>query len=120
MSTAALPLTHSDNALSMFASEAEFHASQAERKTKYATQCLIPSGLFGPGSPPSSEVVAAGVVAGFQVRTNALTGLAFVAVQFETLGGLYELVLPAAEDANAVVPGTVIIGSFWVSGRILR
>jgi len=86
---------------------------------------LIPSRWIGAvrssdSGPPRSEVTAAGRVVQTQVITNALTGQAFVAVQFETNQGVFDLVLADAADSRKLRPGNIIGGTFWLSGRILR
>jgi len=104
---------------SLFVSEEDFANSQADRDLKYASRCLIPSGLFG-DEAPRAKAVAAGVVKEVTSRRNSLTGLPFIAVAYETLGGTYDLVFPCDDDTKRLAPGNIIFGEFWVSGRIVR
>ena len=106
-------------AVSVFANEADFNASQAGRPTQYASSSLIPSGLFG-DPPPRPEAIAAGTITGIKHHTNKLTGLPFISAAFDTFGGVYDLVLPNAADTKELAIGNIVFGRFWVSGKIIR
>jgi hypothetical protein len=84
---------------------------------RFATQSLAPAGLF------SDELEAMAVFTGHVVesalRTNSLTGREYAWAAVESLGGAYDVVA-ARELLSAAPPaGAVVMGSFWLSGRLL-
>ena len=107
--------------VSAFGDKREFEESQRDRRMKFAPQSFTPSGLFVFGEgPPRSEVMASGEVVSAKTMTNPLTQSQFVAVQFKTFGGVFDLVFFGEEEWRRLRPGNIIMGEFWISGRILR
>jgi hypothetical protein len=89
----------------------------------------VPSGLFtdelesiglgGGGEQRSSEAIFAAHVVDSSLRTNSLTGDHYVWAAVGTLGGVYDVVADPELLAAPPAPGAVVMGSFWLSGRLV-
>jgi hypothetical protein len=89
---------------------------------KLASQSFIPTGLFGQdggkAEVPGAYASFAGHVVEAASYKNALTGLPYTWALVETLGARFDVVAdPVLLDALPV-PGNVLVGSFWLSGRL--
>ncbi len=108
--------------ISVFASADAYAADQAAQGLSFGSRSFIPSGLFSPHGepiiPPESHALLAGHVVDAGPRTNAVSGESFWWALVDTVGGTYDVVIDPALLAGAVVPGNVISGWFWLSGRL--
>ena len=105
--------------LEFFADAAEFAASQTG-ETKFAAQFFIPSGLFADDNDPQPYVLFAGTIRSYERLVNPAYNIAFHHFEVETLGATFDVV---AEDelVNSVPAiGSILSGSFWMSGRVLQ
>ena len=104
--------------------EAFAHAQEGE-DLPFASQSFLPSGLFADelepdgGGSRTSEVIFSGHVVDSSVRTNSLTGLDYVWAAVETLGGVYDVVADQELLPEPPAPGAVVMGTFWLSGRLV-
>lgn len=106
-----------------------FARAQAGEDVPFASKSFIPSGLFadelepdGPGDSEgsrTSEAIFTGHVVDSSVRTNSLTGDHYVWAAVETLGGVYDVVADPELLPEPPAPGAVVMGSFWLSGRLV-
>jgi hypothetical protein len=110
--------------VTLFESEAAYTASQENESLKFASKSFIPSGLFSPDSTtsdaPEAMAVFTGHVVDASVKKNSLTSRDYHWALVDTLGGRYDVVIDAALINVAPAPGSVIQGSFWLSGRLLE
>ncbi len=108
--------------LAVFRSEEEYMASQ-KGEMKFAARSFIPSGLFRPGGesidPPEARAVFTGRILEAEIRTNELTNQPFRWVLVETLGGVFDVVADPDFIEVEPTPGGILMGSFWLSGRLL-
>jgi hypothetical protein len=67
----------------------------------------------------SSHVLAHGVVAGVEARTNELGDADFTVVALDTLGGVSDVCAApgSLERQEPLQPGAVLGGTFWLVGR---
>jgi len=116
--------------ITAFARELDVHVS---REAYYSTRgdgpripekFFIPSGLFTPDCEsteiPSAHAIFTGRVLSSAELVNTLTGLPFVALEVETYGGTYGVVVDAGLVAQVPAPDSIISGSFWLSGRFIE
>lgn len=124
---AALPLpTTVSVSLAAFAHELDaypdedaYTASQ-EGELKYAAESFIPSGLFvEEGEAPQPAAIFTGRVLETEVRSLPDSWRSFVWARVRTLGGEVDVVAARDEVRGEVVPGGIVSGSFWLSGRII-
>lgn len=110
--------------LTVFGSLAEYEESRDASEIRFAAEAFIPAGLFSrdlaAASEPTAHAVIAGRVEHARVLTNALTGTTYYWICTRTLGGVIDVVSDASLVAREPVPGGVVLGSFWLSGRILE
>ena len=108
--------------LAVFRSVAEYLASQTG-EMKFAPESFIPSGLFRPGGesidPPKAQAIFTGRILESEMRMNELTNQPFQWVLVETLGGVFDVVADPEFIEFAPPPGGILLGSFWLSGRLL-
>jgi hypothetical protein len=94
----------------------------AAAETGFASRAFIPSGLFTPGGgaidPPEAVAIVAGHVVHATERTNALTGLRYYAALVDTVGGTYDVVVDPTLLSGVPPLGGVLVGTFWLSGRL--
>lgn len=109
--------------ISVFPDEAAYRASG----TPMAVESMIPSGMFAPdvlpGSGdhrPSSRMLMSGVVTTADVREHTLFGHPFVVVAVRSMGGEWRTAIDPADLADGAPPavGTIMSGSFWLSGHV--
>ena len=108
--------------ITIYESPEAFLASQTGEH-KLASQSFIPLGLF-PGTEQGAEsadarALFAGHVLKAEERVNDLSGETFVWALVETLGGTYDVVVASSMMEELPVEGSVVRGSFWLSGRLL-
>lgn len=91
-------------------------------EVKFASQSFVPSGMFsldaGRATPPEPDAVFTGHVRRTEKRTNELTGIDFYWAETETLAGVFDVVVDAELVTGNLQTGSVIQGSFWLSGRL--
>ena len=109
------------NDLALFESEQLFADSQTD-EIKLASQSFIPIGLFrqNEGIPPQAHAKFAGIVKEFELQTNQFTGANFYWFLVETLGGEIDVVSDPNYIKNEPQIGSIIHGSFWLTGQILN
>jgi hypothetical protein len=110
-------------------SRGAFEHAQEGQDIPFASQSFVPSGLFTDelesiglgdgGEPRSSEAIFAAHVVDSSLRTNSLTGDHYVWAAVGTLGGVYDVVADPELLAAPPAPGAVVMGSFWLSGRLV-
>lgn len=109
--------------LSLHDSPEAFSASQAGKVARFASQSFIPSGLFTPGEgktdPPEAHAIFTGHVREAASRRNSITGAAFRWALVDTLGGAFDVVWDPELLSAVPLPGSVLSGQFWLSGRIV-
>lgn len=108
------------NDLAIFNSEQSFLDSQKE-EPKFASNSFIPIGLFrqSEGIPPQAHGRFAGTVKEFELKTNQLSGAKFYWFLVETLGGEIDVVSDVNYVKNEPQIGSIIHGSFWLTGKII-
>lgn len=105
--------------LSAYPDEDAYMASQ-ESELKFAAESFIPSGLFTDGEDEAPRPLAmfTGRVLETDTRTPPGSWRAFTWARVRTLGGEVDVVAARDEVQGEVVPGGIVTGSFWLSGRI--
>jgi hypothetical protein len=115
--------------VTLFADEAAYRASG----TPMAVASLIPSGLFAPGivEPARGEemqvsprMLMSGTVVDAELRRHALFDLPFVVCRVASYAATWTVCLDVADLGGPEAPrgpeaGSVLSGSFYVSGRFL-
>ncbi len=108
--------------LTVHQSEAAYDRDQQVQGLSFASRSFIPSGLISPSGepvvPPESHALFTGHVIEASERHNSLTGEPFWWALVDTVGGTFDVVIDPALIGEAVVPGNVIAGWFWLSGRL--
>jgi hypothetical protein len=95
-----------------------FYAAQ-QTELKYAAESFIPSGMFGRGGElPVPLALINGTVMDAERRTNP-AGTAFWWMRVRTLGGEVDVVAQTALVAAEPVPGGIVSGEFYLSGRVI-
>lgn len=103
--------------LEVYASEQAYLDGQAS-ELKFAAESLIPSGMFvDEGAPPAPLAMISGRVLAAERRMNPAGG-PFWWMQVRTLGGEIDVVAETAVVDAEPVPGGVVSGSFYLSGRV--
>lgn len=109
-----------------FASDIEAHASEQayvdsqETEFKYAPKSFVPVGLFAEdGESAEPLAILAGTVLAAELRTNP-EGRDFLWICARTLGGEIDIVADPEHLAVAPVPGGIVSGFFYLSGRIVE
>lgn len=108
--------------ITIFADEAAYRASG----TPMAVESLVPSGLFAPPGRteehrPSSRMLLSGVVTVSERREHSLFGHPFVVASVRSLGEDWQLAIDPADlgdDGTPPPPGSIVRGSFWISGHL--
>lgn len=104
--------------LTCYPSEEEYERSQ-ERELKFASRSFIPTGLFSDaGAPAESMALFAGHVVRAERKRNEDGGGEFVWMSVDTLGGTYDVVADPSLLEELPAPGSVIRGTFWLSGLV--
>jgi hypothetical protein len=101
---------------------AEAFLSSQSAKHKLASQSFVPVGLFAETErneePSDARARFAGHVLQAEEKVNALSREPFVWALVETVGGIYDVVIARAMLDDLPAEGTVVSGSFWLSGRL--
>ena len=114
--------------LAAFASQAECFPSPeafaaSPRGGRFASKAFIPSGLFSMDGEtldaPRAYVILIGHVLESATLENHLTHLPYHWALIDTYGGMLDAVIDPALLPETPPQGGVMMGSFWVSGRIL-
>jgi hypothetical protein len=104
-----------------FPSAEAFAASP--RGATFASRAFIPAGLFGADGEELAEPRAYAVVIGHVQESatleNQLTHRPYHWALLDTYGGAMDVVADPAVLGEMPKPGGVVMGSFWLSGRIL-
>ncbi len=121
--------------LAVFENEEAFQAAQADKNVKFTPRSFLASGLFvgGGGSgeivflDPEAEVFQAparafltGEVQKTERRLNSETGQEFTWALIGTAGGTFDLVADDAVLPEALRPGMIVEGEFWLCGRLVE
>lgn len=108
---------------SLFWTKADLDAVRSHGWRGAADQHFIPSGLFLPSGeaidPPESTGVLGGYVRTAKERVNRMTGLRFLAIEIESYGGDYTVVVDPTLTDRIPPPGSIVAGHFWLSGRVV-
>lgn len=95
-----------------------FRLAQAGEDMPFAEEGFAYLDVFAEGPDRSAIAVFSGGVLDTAVRVNELTGLGFRWAAVRTLIGDVDIVADPAVVDGEPTPGGVVIGSFWLSGRI--
>jgi hypothetical protein len=121
--------------LALFENEAAFQATQADKSVKFTPRSFLASGLFvgGGGSgdivflDPEAEDFRAparafltGEVQKTERRRNPETGQDFTWALIGTAGGTFDLVADDTVLPQALAPGMIVEGDFWLCGRLVE
>jgi hypothetical protein len=121
--------------LAVFENEAAFQATQADKNVKFTPRSFLASGLFagGDGSgnivflDPEAEDFRAparafltGEVQKTERRRNPETGQDFTWALIGTAGGTFDLVADDSVLPQALAPGMIVEGEFWLCGRLVE
>ena len=103
--------------LTVFTDEAALAASGS----MFASRSFIPSGMFRPGGetidPPDAYAIFTGHVLTAEERMNPQGG-PFRVLRVSTLGGEMDVAADPEILTTIPTPGSIVTGSFWLSGRI--
>lgn len=113
----------------IFKNEKGYYKAEKKGRAKavFAANHFIPSGTFAPEiggmaqeTRPTAYADFAGTVVKSQLRTNAAGGGRFWWALVRTYGDhTIDVVLDPAQVKLAPVPGTIVSGRFWLSGRLV-
>ncbi len=121
--------------LAVFADEAVFRATQADKAVKFSPRSFLASGLFMGGQgqgdivflDPEAEDFRAparafltGEVQKTERRRNPDTDQDFIWALIGTAGGTFDLVADDAVLREALRPGMIVEGEFWLCGRLVE
>jgi len=108
--------------LEIFATEEEFTQVPGDGPSM-APESFIPAGLFPAegteSASPTAHALMSGHVLDAQKRTNQLTGKSFWWLQIQSYAAIYDAVVDPVLLRTDPKPGTIVKGSFWLSGMIL-
>jgi len=107
--------------LEVFPSLPAYSEAQGD-EPRMASQSFVPAGLFashgGQTTPPTAHALLTGEVLVSAEKRNSLTGLPFYWVRAQTYGATIDVVVETAPVVGLPPPGSVIQGTFWLSGRL--
>jgi len=110
------------NELAVFESEDVFAEAQQER-SRMAPESFLPTGLFADSghaaNTPEAHAVFSGHVTTFERRSNGETNRDFYAMTVSTFGGTYDVVAAPSIVPTAPSVGSIVRGSFWLTGRLV-
>ncbi len=120
--------------LAVYENEAAFQATQADKSVKFTPRSFLASGLFvGGGSgeivflDPEAEDFRAparafltGEVQKTERRQNPETGQDFTWALIGTAGGTFDLVADDTVLPQALAPGMIVEGEFWLCARLVE
>ena len=93
------------------------------RGATFASKAFVPTGLFAPDGEEAPQPRAYAIIIGHVMESatleNQLTHLPYHWALVHTYGGALDVVIDPAVLPELPVPGGVVMGSFWLSGRIL-
>jgi hypothetical protein len=96
---------------------------QTGNETSLAAESLIPRGTFTldrkPKDPAFAEVIMSARILDTSQLTNPVTGLKFYWAHVHTLGGEMDVVADPQIVQGKLVPGGIVSGTFWLSGKIV-
>lgn len=108
--------------LTVHATEAAYVRDQQAQGLSFESRTFIPSGIISPAGepvvPPESHALFTGHVIDASERQNSVTGEPFWWALVDTIGGTFDVVIDPDLIREPVVPGNVIAGWFWLSGRL--
>jgi hypothetical protein len=108
--------------ITIYESTEAFLASQTAEH-KLAPQSFIPLGLFPDTGqrtePAEARAMLTGEVVKAEEKVNDLSREPFIWALVETFGGTYDVVVSSSMIDEMPVEGSVVSGSFWLSGRLL-
>ncbi|HUR33859.1 MAG TPA: hypothetical protein VM032_08685 [Vicinamibacterales bacterium] len=108
--------------LTVYGSVGAYDAAARSQGLSFESRSFIPSGLISPSgdpiTPPESHALIVGHVLEAAERQNAVTGEPFWWALVDTVGGTFDVVIDRSLLAAPVVPGNVVSGWFWLSGRL--
>lgn len=121
-SMATIQLAAFSENISIFEDEKSF--SNQEGNSQLASNFFIPSGLFAPNgknmNPPQSHALFAAKIISVEKLLNHATGIEFIHLCADTYGGDIDIVIDVKKLKHLPVPGNVIQGSFWLSGKVIK
>ncbi len=113
--------------ISAFAHEIQVYSNEEkfyEANTQFASQSFIPAGLFTPKletvDPPKAHAIFTGRVIQYATLINEFTGIKYKWALVQTLGGEVDVVVDASLVHDEVNIGSIISGSFWLSGNVIQ
>ena len=110
------------NEIAVYETEEVFAEAQPERQ-RMAPESFIPTGLFSDSgdslTSPEAQAIFSGHVTASDVKSNRETNKEFYSLAVSTFGGVYDVVISPDLVATAPAVGTVIRGSFWLTGRLV-
>ena len=95
-----------------------FRSAQATEDMPFAEEAFAYLDVFAEGPHRSATAIFSGRVRDTALRVNELTGFGFRWAAVRTLIGDIDLVADPAVVDGEPTAGGVVIGSFWLSGRI--
>jgi hypothetical protein len=95
-----------------------FREAQEREEMPFAEEAFAYLDLFADGPDRSATAILSGRVRDSAVRANELTGSGFQWAVVRTLIGDIDVVADPAVADGTPSAGGVVIGSFWLSGRI--
>jgi hypothetical protein len=121
--------------LAVFEDEAAFLSAQADKNVKFTPRSFLASGLFVRGDESgdivfldpeaedfraSARAFLTGEVQKTERRQNPETGQDFTWALIGTAGGTFDLVADDAVLPQALRPGMIVEGEFWLCGRLIE
>ena len=107
-------LTGFSDELFAFPDEKEFHRWQTDHGSHIATESFFPS------QDPEAFMIFAGRVMDAAVLTNVFTGVRFNWAWVHTFGGEIDVVAALGDVTGQLVPGGIVTGWVWVTGKLLE
>ena len=108
--------------ISSYESEHAFVSSQAAAGMT-SSRSFIPSGLISPDgaprNPPEPHALIAGHVLEASARVNTVSGEEFWWALVDSAGGTFDVVIAPELLPAPPLPGSILTGWFWLSGRLL-
>jgi hypothetical protein len=105
-----------------FADEAAYLAAP-QPEPRFAIESFVPTGLFDadgdPEAIPRAHALFTGRVRKAARLVNPATGVAFQWALVRTLGGEIDVVADPELVDGPLVAGSILQGTFWLSGRLL-
>ncbi|OYD07630.1 hypothetical protein [Paludifilum halophilum] len=107
-----------------FADEDAYASFQRENDLRFTPESFVSSGLLIASEAkteerPEATAVFTGRVLETERRTNPTSGRPFYHLHVRTLGGTFDVAADPDIIQGEPVPGGIVQGSFWLSGRII-